>query len=56
MISFELAKELKRAGFPPSEVARAYRQAGYRYVSMPALSALLRGTQKVLVLWVGSPI
>jgi hypothetical protein len=41
MISFELAKDLKQAEFPPSEVARAQQQAGYDYVSMPTLSALI---------------
>ena len=41
MISFELAKKLKEAGFPQSEVARAQQQAGYDYVSMPTLSALI---------------
>jgi hypothetical protein len=41
MISYQLAKELKAAGFPQSELARAQQQAGYDYVSMPTLSALI---------------
>jgi hypothetical protein len=41
MISYELARQLKQAGFPQSELARAQRQAGYDYVSMPGLAALI---------------
>jgi hypothetical protein len=41
MISDHLAKKLKDAGFPQSELARAQQKAGYDYVSMPALSALI---------------
>jgi hypothetical protein len=41
MISYELAKKLKDAGFPQSELARAQRKAGYDYISMPTLSALI---------------
>jgi hypothetical protein len=41
MISYELARKLKQAGFPQSELARAQRQAGYDYVSMPGLAALI---------------
>ena len=29
MISFQLARQLKDAGFPQSELARAQRKAGY---------------------------
>jgi hypothetical protein len=41
MISYELARMLKQAGFPQSELARAQRKAGYDYVSMPTLSVLI---------------
>ena len=41
MISFELARKLKDAGFPQSELARAQQEAGYDYVSMPTLSTLI---------------
>jgi hypothetical protein len=41
MISFELARKLKDAGFPQSELARAQEQAGYDYVSMPTLATLI---------------
>jgi hypothetical protein len=41
MISYELAKKLKDAGFPQSELARAQQKAGYDYVSMPTLSTLV---------------
>jgi len=41
MITFALARTLKDAGFPQSELARAQRQAGYDYVSMPALATLI---------------
>jgi hypothetical protein len=41
MISYQLAKKLKDAGFPQSELALAQQKAGYDYVSMPALSDLL---------------
>jgi hypothetical protein len=41
MISYQLAKKLKDAGFPQSELARAQRKAGYDYVSMPTLSILI---------------
>ena len=41
MISFELAQKLKEAGFPQSKLARAQQQAGYDYVSMPTLAALI---------------
>jgi hypothetical protein len=41
MISYALAKKLKDAGFPQSELARAQQKAGYDYVSMPTLSTLL---------------
>jgi hypothetical protein len=41
MIAYELARKLKDAGFPQSELARAQQQAGYDYVSLPALSTLI---------------
>jgi hypothetical protein len=41
MISYQLAKELKAAGFPQGELARAQQQAGYDYVSMPTLTTLI---------------
>ena len=41
MISLELARKLKDARFPQSELARAQQQAGYDYVSMPTLSTLI---------------
>jgi hypothetical protein len=41
MISYELARKLKDAGFPQSELARAQHQAGYDYVSLPTLSTLI---------------
>jgi hypothetical protein len=41
MISFQLARQLKDAGFPQSELARAQRKAGYDYVCMPALATLI---------------
>ena|SRR5271166_1053967 len=41
MISYQLAKKLRDAGFPQSELARAQRKAGYEYVSMPGLSTLI---------------
>ena len=41
MISYQLARDLKDAGFPQSELARAQQQAGYDYVSLPTLSALI---------------
>jgi hypothetical protein len=41
MISYQLARKLKDAGFPQSELARAQRNAGYDYVSMPTLSTLI---------------
>jgi hypothetical protein len=41
MISFELARRLKQAGFPQSELARRQCDAGYDYVSMPGLAALI---------------
>jgi hypothetical protein len=41
MISYELARKLKDAGFPQSELARAQQQAGYDYVSLPTLSSLI---------------
>jgi hypothetical protein len=41
MITYELAKQLKDAGFPQSELARAQQQAGYDYVSLPTLSTLI---------------
>jgi hypothetical protein len=41
MISYEFARRLKDAGFPQSELARAQQQAGYDYVSLPALSTLI---------------
>jgi hypothetical protein len=41
MISYQLARKLKDAGFPQSELARAQRQAGYDYVSLPTLSTLI---------------
>ena len=41
MISFPLARKLKDAGFPQSELARAQQKAGYDYVSMPTLSRLI---------------
>jgi hypothetical protein len=39
--SYQLAKRLKDAGFPQSELLRAQRKAGYDYVSMPTLSTLI---------------
>jgi hypothetical protein len=41
MISFQLARQLRDAGFPQSELARAQRQAGYDYVCMHALATLI---------------
>jgi hypothetical protein len=41
MISYQLARKLKDAGFPQSELARAQQKAGYDYVSMPTLSTLI---------------
>jgi hypothetical protein len=41
MISYSLAKILKGAGFPQSELARAQQKAGYDYVAMPTLSTLI---------------
>ena len=41
MISYQLAKKLKDAGFPQSELARAQQKAGYDYVSMPTISDLI---------------
>ena len=41
MIAYELARKLKDAGFPQSELARAQQQAGYDYVSLPNLSTLI---------------
>ena len=41
MIAYGLARKLKGAGFPQSELARAQQQAGYDYVSLPALSTLI---------------
>ena len=41
MIPFELARKLKDAGFPQSKLARAQQQAGYDYVGMPTLAALI---------------
>ena len=41
MIAHSLAKELKEAGFRQSERARAQQQAGYEYVSIPNLAALI---------------
>ena len=41
MISYQLAKKLKDAGFPQSELALAQQKAGYDYVSMPTLSDLI---------------
>ena len=46
MISFELARKLKDAGFPQSELARAQQQAGYDYVSMPTLSTLIEACEE----------
>ena len=40
MISFELAKKLKDAGFPQSEFPRA-QQKTVRYARMPTLSTLI---------------
>jgi hypothetical protein len=40
MISFELAKKLKDAGFPQSEFPRAQQQT-VRYARMPTLSTLI---------------
>jgi hypothetical protein len=40
MISYQLARKLKDAGFPQSELARAQQKAGYDYISMPTLSDL----------------
>src|SRR6516225_5767632 len=41
MISHQLARKLKDAGFPQSELARAQQRAGYDYVSLPNLSTLI---------------
>jgi hypothetical protein len=41
MMSYKIAKKLKDAGFPQSELARAQQEAGYEYVSMPTLSVLI---------------
>jgi hypothetical protein len=41
MISYQMARNLKDAGFPQSELARAQQQAGYDYVSLPTLSTLI---------------
>jgi hypothetical protein len=41
MISYQLAKKLKDAGFPQGELARAQQEAGYDYMSMPTLSVLI---------------
>jgi hypothetical protein len=41
MISYPVAKQLNDAGFPQSELARAQRQAGYDYVSLPTLATLI---------------
>ena len=41
MISYQLARNLRDAGFPQSELARAQQQAGYDYVSLPTLSTLI---------------
>jgi hypothetical protein len=41
MISYDLARSLKDAGFRQSELARAQQQAGYDYASMPTLSTLI---------------
>ena len=41
MISYQLARNLKDAGFLQSELARAQQQAGYDYVSLPTLSTLI---------------
>jgi hypothetical protein len=41
MISYQLARSLKDAGFPQSNLARAQQQAGYDYVSLPTLSTLI---------------
>ncbi len=41
MLSYSIAKELKNAGFSQSERARAQQQAGYEYVSIPNLAALI---------------
>jgi hypothetical protein len=46
MISFQLARQLRDAGFPQSELARAQRQAGYDYVCMPALSTLIEACRE----------
>jgi hypothetical protein len=46
MISYQLAKKLKEAGFPQSELARAQRRAGYDYVSMPAPSTLIEACKE----------
>jgi hypothetical protein len=41
MISYQLAKKLKDAGFPQSELAQAQQKAGYDYVSMPTIAELI---------------
>jgi len=46
MISFQLARKLKDAGFPQSELARAQRQAGYDYVCMPTLATLIEACRE----------
>ena len=51
MISYELARKLKDAGFPQSELARAQQQAGYDYVSLPTLSTLIEVCGEGLGFW-----
>jgi hypothetical protein len=46
MISYPLARKLKDAGFPQSELAHAQRQAGFDYVSMPSLSTLVEACEE----------
>ena len=41
MISHQLARKLKDASFPQSELARAQQRAGYDYLSLPNLSTLI---------------
>jgi hypothetical protein len=46
MISYQLARDLKDAGFPQSELARAQQKAGYDYACMPNLSTLIEACEE----------
>ena len=50
MIPYQLAKKLKDAGFPQSELALAQQKAGYDYVSMPPSQTSLQHAEKTFVL------